>query len=118
MPFPNEGGHGHDVGWHIWPVCILQLKIFGRQFIIFGLQKHFVKFQMAHSMQQKLLKLMKNEQDMPSPSERGHWHDVGWHIWLVCILELKIFGCHSFVFAFQKGFLKLQMVYPMQKKLF
>jgi hypothetical protein len=25
-----------------------------------------------------------------------------WHMWLVCILELEIFGCHSIVFAFQK----------------
>jgi hypothetical protein len=43
MPFPNEGGHGHDVGWHIWPVCILELKIFEHQSIIFGLQKRFCK---------------------------------------------------------------------------
>ncbi len=46
---------------------------------------------------------------MPFPSEGGHGHDVGWHIWLVWILELKIFGCHSIVFALQKGFVKLQM---------
>jgi len=50
MPFPSEGGHEHDVGWHIRLVCILQLKIFGRQYIFFGLQIFFVKFQMEHPM--------------------------------------------------------------------
>jgi hypothetical protein len=34
------------------------------------------------------------------------------------MLELKIFGCHSIVFALQKAFVKLQMVHPMQKKSF
>jgi hypothetical protein len=54
---------------------------------------------------------------MPSPSEGGHGH-VGWHIWLVCILEFKIFGCHSIVFALQKGFVKFQMTLPELFKLF
>jgi hypothetical protein len=40
---------------------------------------------------------------MPSRSEGGHGH-VGWHIWLVCTLDLKIFGTHSIVFAHQTGF--------------
>jgi hypothetical protein len=33
--------------------------MFERQSIVLGLQKGFVKFQMAHPMQQKLLKSMK-----------------------------------------------------------
>jgi len=45
MSFPSEEGHGH-VGWHIWPICILELKIFGRHSIVFALEKDFVKFQM------------------------------------------------------------------------
>jgi len=28
MPSPNERGHGHDVGCHIWPIYILEIKIF------------------------------------------------------------------------------------------
>jgi len=43
MPFPNEGSHGHDVGWHIWQVCILQLEIFGSHSIILALQKYVVE---------------------------------------------------------------------------
>jgi hypothetical protein len=50
MPFPSVGGHKHDVGWHIWLIYILKLKIFGRQFISFSLKKGFVKSQMAHPM--------------------------------------------------------------------
>ncbi len=88
MPFPSEGGHGHDVGWHIWPVCILELKMFERQSIVLGLQKGFVKFQMAHPMQQKLLKSMKEWPRYVFSKWKGHGHDVSWHIWPVCILEL------------------------------
>jgi hypothetical protein len=43
---------------------------------------------------------------MPFPSEGGPGH-VGLHIWPNCVLELKIFGCHSIVFAFEKGVVKL-----------
>ncbi len=49
----------------------------------------------------------RNEQDISFPSEGGHRHDVGWHIWPICILELKIFGCHSIVFALQKKIVKI-----------
>jgi hypothetical protein len=56
MPFPSEGSHGHDVGWHIWPFCILELEIFGCHSIV---SKDFVKLQMEDLMQQKLFKLMK-----------------------------------------------------------
>jgi hypothetical protein len=42
---------------------------------------------------------------MPFVSEGGHGH-VGWHILVICILELKIFGCCSIVFALQKRFCK------------
>jgi len=42
---------------------------------------------------------------MPFASEGGHGL-VGWHILVICILELKIFGCFI-VFALQKGFVKL-----------
>ncbi len=27
MHSPNERGHGHDVGCHIWPIYILELKM-------------------------------------------------------------------------------------------
>jgi hypothetical protein len=43
---------------------------------------------------------------MPFASEGGHGH-VGWHILVICILDLKIFGCRSIIFALQKGFVKL-----------
>jgi hypothetical protein len=39
--------------------AFLQLKIFGRHFIVFTLQKGFLKLQMAHPMQQNLFKSMK-----------------------------------------------------------
>ncbi len=59
MPFPSEWGHGHDVGWHIRPICILQHKIFGGHYIVFALQKGFVNLQMVHPMQNNSLKSMK-----------------------------------------------------------
>jgi len=43
MHSPNERGHGHDVGCHIWPVCSLELEIFGCHSIVFALQKYVVK---------------------------------------------------------------------------
>jgi hypothetical protein len=43
MPFTSEGGHRHDVGWHICPVCILELKIFGLHSIVFAFQIIFSK---------------------------------------------------------------------------
>jgi hypothetical protein len=43
---------------------------------------------------------------MPFPSEGGHGH-LGLHIQPICVLGLKIFGCHSIVFTFQKAFVKL-----------
>jgi hypothetical protein len=43
MPFPSEGSHGYDVGWHIWPVCILELEIVGCHSIVFALQRYVVK---------------------------------------------------------------------------
>jgi hypothetical protein len=110
MPFASEGGHGHDVGWHMWLVWILQLKIFGRHFIIFALPKWFCKASNGTSNAKKNhSNQWKNEQDIFFPSEGVHMHDVGWHIWPIWILELKIFECHSIVFALQKGFVNLQM---------
>ncbi len=73
MPSPSEGGHGHDVGWHIWPICILELKIFGSHSIVFSLQNFFVKFQMAHRMQQKSLKSMKVWVRYAFSKWRGSW---------------------------------------------
>jgi hypothetical protein len=109
---PSEGGHWHGVGWHIWLVCILELKIFECHSIVFAFQKGYVKLQMVYPMQKNCSNRWRNEQDMPFPSEGGHEHDVSWHIWLVWILELKIFGHHSIVFAFPKGCVKLQMALP------
>jgi hypothetical protein len=107
--FQMKGGHGHDVGWHIWPIWILKLKIFRCHSMIFSLPKGFVKLQMAHPMQKKLLKSMKEWTKYAFSTWRGSQTWYGWHIWLVWILELNIFGCHSIVFALQKGFVKLQM---------
>ncbi len=51
------------------------------------------------------------EQDIHFPSEGDH-EDVGWHIWPICILELKIFGCHSIYLCTSKRFIKLQITFP------
>ncbi len=65
-----KGGHGHDVGCHIWPIYILELKIFGCHFIFF---KGFVKFQMVHLMQQKLFTLMEVQARYVFCKWRGSW---------------------------------------------
>jgi hypothetical protein len=43
MPFASEGSHERDVVWQIWPVCILELEIFGCHYIVFAFQKYVVK---------------------------------------------------------------------------
>jgi len=88
MHSPNEGGHGHDVGCHIWPIYILEPKIFGCHSIVF---KDFVKLQMVHSMQQKLFKLMKVWTRYAFSKWRGHG-DVGW--WSLRFCDVTLLSFH------------------------
>ncbi len=94
------------LGWHMWPVCILDLEVFGCHSIIFSLEKACVNFRWRIQCNKNHSNWWRDEQDMSSPSEGGHGH-AGWHIWPICILEFKIFGHHFVVFALQKGFVKL-----------
>jgi hypothetical protein len=58
MPFPNEGGHGHDVVGTYDQFEFRSLRSSDVTLLSLNFKKFFKNLQMAHPLQQKSLKSM------------------------------------------------------------